>query len=102
MSIWSSERDTDDGEEASFLIGNVLHLGLKAIERAGGRGTMANPAKGEKTGQRGLPNMGYRPGARARSVRPRLANGKAALQVHNPSQRQLATIGRTHTDTPFF
>jgi hypothetical protein len=33
--------------------------------------TVANPAKGEKAGERGLLNRGYRPEERARGVRTR-------------------------------
>jgi hypothetical protein len=36
--------------------------------------TVANPAKGEKPGERGLPNKGYRPGRK--SARRQNANGK--------------------------
>jgi hypothetical protein len=33
--------------------------------------TMANPAKGEKPGERGLPNKGYRPGRKSAKRRKR-------------------------------
>ena len=41
--------------------------------------SVANPAKGEPVGERGLPNPGYRPGGRQHVVRTRRVNGKAAV-----------------------
>ena len=49
--------------------------------------SVANPAKGEPVGERGLPNQGYRPGRKTGAARTRNASGTAANQVCGRSQR---------------
>jgi hypothetical protein len=50
---------------------------IEALRRAANAGghdhdhTVANPAKGEKPGERGLPNNGYRPGRKSAHRRDR-------------------------------
>jgi len=41
----------------------------------GGKKTVANPAKGEKPGERGLPNTGYRPGRKTAKRRKKNGGG---------------------------
>jgi hypothetical protein len=47
--------------------------------------TVGNPSTGEKPGERGLPNKGYRP--RRRTARRQDASGKAEAQAHGRRQR---------------
>ncbi len=50
--------------------------------------SIANPAKGEPVGERGLPNQGYRPGRKTASAgRTRNASGTVANHVCDRSQR---------------
>jgi hypothetical protein len=49
--------------------------------------TVANPAKGEEPGERGLPKQGYRPGRKSARRRTRGANGVAAVQAPESAER---------------
>src|SRR5260370_37172038 len=49
--------------------------------------SVANPAKAEKPGERGLPNKGYGRGEGQRAARTRKASGTAANQVCDRSLR---------------